>query len=192
MRRNTDAENCFGDVMPDTTNPATVHIRPNRSGDVQLKLQNYETAKAKCVEARAIVVCGSPSNTVVTAAYISVPPSSTVFVDILATFMCSGKPGATATEAGSAGAFRYNATLVASGAIISFQSAPSLDGKPGGTAVLTGSGFAAPTICLCAMQTGTTPSLLSGSVPVTLLGIANEAITWGLLIHTVTLYSELH
>ena len=86
MRRNTDAENAFGDIMPE----ATVHICPVRLGDVALKITNREDiASTQATISRTVVVCGCPSSTEVTAAYVAVPVSGAVYIGVTAVFYCS-------------------------------------------------------------------------------------------------------
>ena len=98
MRRYTDAEHGFGDIMP----TATVHIRPVRSDDVQMKIQNYDyLAGQNAVSSRVVGVCATTTDTAVTACYITIEPSATYFIDVFATAHCTA-----GTAAGSGMALR--------------------------------------------------------------------------------------
>jgi len=98
MRRNTDAENAFGDIMPE----ATVHICPVRTGDVALRITNREDiASTQAAISRTVMVCGAPTSDEVTAAYVAVPVSGAVYVGVTAVMYCSA-----GEKIGEAGAYR--------------------------------------------------------------------------------------
>ncbi len=168
MRRNTDAENAFGDVMPE----ATVHICPVRKDDIALKIQAREDiAKEKTVYSKTMMLTATHESTGITAAYITVPVSSAVYVNITATWVGSAGAG---TDACSGGSQHYEATIVASGA-------RSVIGDsirtPAGTAV------AGIYVACSGMATG-------NYSPVVLFGVTANNLTWALLVETITVYSQ--
>jgi len=107
MRRYTDAEHGFGDIMPE----ATVHIRPLRNGDTPFIIQNFDyLAGQDGTSTRVVGVTGTTTeSTAITATYITVPASSAVFIDALVTAFCTA-----GAAAGSAGSYRVQA-LASSG-----------------------------------------------------------------------------
>lgn len=110
MRRNTDAENGFGDIMPE----ATVHIRPLRDGDVPFRIQGFDNLNGQHgTSSRTVGVTGTTAATVVTATYISVPASSTVYIEALVSAFCTA-----GAAAGSALALQIRAMASSAGASI--------------------------------------------------------------------------
>jgi len=181
MRRYTDAENCFGDVMPDTILPATVSICPARAGDQHLQLRNYGSApRDKVLYSKTLAICATTTNTEVTACYITVPSSSVVYVNMTAAWGCSGGVG---TDEASGGHINLTTTLVGSACVVSKQ-----EGQIARTGVASAVGTV--TLDCCAMNPVTTTTLASGVSPVVINGIASQAVTWGILIETITVYTE--
>ena len=168
MRRNTDAENAFGDVMPS----ATVHICPVRKDDVALKIESRETiADERAVFASTVMVTATHEATGITATYITIPVSSAVFIDITATWTGSG--GAGSYEA-SGSSMHLMATVVASGVRSQIQ---------GQTITNPVTAISTAAISVSGMATG-------NYVPVVLHGVASNELTWGLKIDTFTVYCE--
>lgn len=184
MRRNTDGENGFGDVMP----AATVHIRPNHGGgdafrQPALQISNFEDLSYQVGSyARTMMMCATHDATTVTACMISLPASSVVAIQVHTTYGLSGDTG---TIAGSGGHIVTIGTYVASGA----------RAQPQGRAVNYGIDAAAMSLTAEATMTvtlgeGTGIITTGNAVPVVITGIANQDVLWFLDIETWTIRTE--
>lgn len=162
MRRYTDAEHGFGDIMPE----ATVHIRPLRNGDTPFIIQNYDYLNGQDgTSSRTIGVTGTTAATVVTATYISVPPSCTVFIDALVTGFCTA-----GAAIGSGFAKRIEGVATSGGASIYVVNTP-----------LT-SDNSVTNLWAADLTTG------ASAVGLTVMGSANTNIKWVYDVTVVALY----
>jgi hypothetical protein len=178
MRRWTDGENGFGDVMP----TATVHIRPKFGQDGSFRqpaLQisnNQELAYQVGSYARTMMMCATHDSTVLTACMVSVPASSVVGIMVTATYGGSAGAGA---DACSGGFFIATACAVASGVRAQIQ-AQNASIATGTCTADTGPGIT--------LGTGATST--GNAVPLTLVGETSKDILWFLDIQTWTIYTE--
>lgn len=184
MRRNTDAENAFGDVMP----AATVHIRPKHGGgdsyrQPALQISNFEDiAYSVGSYSRTMMMCATTDNTVTTACWISVPASSVVAIQVNAVYALSAAAG---THAGSGGFIQRTACVVSSGARSQMVGQASNFGVAAAALSLTGNAAFNVTI-----GTGTGIITTGNFVPVEVTGDTSQKVSWLLDIETWTMYAQ--
>ncbi len=117
MRRYTDAEHGFGDIMPSST----VHIRPLRDKDIPLKIQNFDYLSGQnAVSSRVVGATATSGADAVTACYISVPTSSTVAIFALVSAFCTAGNAAT-----SGGAYTVQAMATSGGGYVTVTTTPT-------------------------------------------------------------------
>lgn len=157
MRRYTDAEHGFGDIIP----TATVHIRPVRSDDQHLKIQNYDyLAGQDGVSTRTVGVCGTTAAATVTACYVSIPPSACVYIDVIATAFCTA-----GTAAGSGMALRKQGMAITKGGSLSLCLASASD-------ALSATWASQSTVVGIGMTSG------ASSVGITFGGVDSQTYKW--------------
>ena len=161
MRRNTDAENAFGDVMP----TATVHIQPARDKDIPLKIQNFDYLSGQnAVSSRVVGTTGTSGSTAITACYISCPTSATVAIFALVSAFCTAGNAST-----SGGAYTVQAMATSGGGYVTVTTTPT-------TAVTMSQKDWLPTIA-----TGV------NMVALTVLGSGKQEIKWAYDVTSVIL-----
>uniref|UniRef100_A0A6M3IJW2 Uncharacterized protein n=1 Tax=viral metagenome TaxID=1070528 RepID=A0A6M3IJW2_9ZZZZ len=176
MRRWTDGQNGFGDVMP----TATVHIRPKFGieGSFRqpaLQISNFEDLGYNVGSyAKTMMMCATLDGDAVTACMISVPACSIVGVEVRATYGLSAGAGA---DACSGGFIVATCAAVASGVRAQIQAQSTLNNVCTADATFT-------------VTFGTGAIATGNAIPVVITGETAKKALWFLDIQTWTIWTQ--